>query len=752
MIPDSQLYCDHLIRTFGLQGIPFTIRKKVVDLENSCICNVPYHLVTLTDLRSIIIWDFSEETNLSDEVKKEISVCLQNMGVHGGYLHLQDAIFQITVHPGQKPDLNRTIKPILTGYSGDIICEYSEVAESLDTYLGNLHRALSRIFYQTFGEHEQNMREQIVLSAVLHTLLTRIYLEHGIRIDDAPQDACIRHLISLGSIVPHYGTNIQNQACHDQATHSRMVQEGCNVPVPGELRITLIDPVIYIRALERLKVRAKNVKKRKKSEIAPDCSQSPLTSSPLFKCVIQEIKAKYSNISTLIDPNSGSGELLLLLLRIWTVPGDTLSTRFEKIAEHVFCADPSFSSVLITRFGLVLQGIDGDYANTELFSPWKSEIMDAIRSHVRVGSTLFSEKIQDEYYSEQEAKTAMHFFRPICSDWPDIPPEKSAVLITAPRRGIIIKNPELRQYLCKHYTSYSPGAMTALYAAEYAIAKQTGDSYVFLPASWCSDYYAVQFRTMVRAGRVRKIILENCAVNTKPSELWSCLHAGEHTHPVEIIRVREDGDTVSFKMDRTDLPEEGGWKLEDHTESILLQCLENDTVSLSEYCLGALYKPKELRSGRLEDIWISIKAQHGDLGVSSGKVPDPNADIIVKGPDEYLEGVLQSPVIRWYWKHITRTQGFVHPETLLSSLPVYQPDWFVREEKEYVSQITESLRGLSFLCQKMKYARSYHDKERIKRHLIMLEERLNTGVCSLYQIPAPFHDQLLNKEGMFKLL
>ena len=91
---------------------------------------------------------------------------------------------------------------------------------------------------------------------------------------------------------------------------------------------------------------------------------------------------------------------------------------------------------------------------------------------------------------------------------------------------------------------------------------------------------------------------------------------------------------------------------------------------------------------------------------------------------------------------MTRTRSAVHPEQLIAAIPVHQPDWFSPEERMYVKQITESLRERSFLTRRLQYSKAFHDRERIRKKLLLADEMLNKGVYFLYRVPVTLHEQL----------
>ncbi len=745
MIPDIHQFCTQVIRKAGLSEKTCSLKNRNLVIKERDNSSIPFFLVTLHDLRQVLIWNGSKETELSDGIKKELITHLKNSGACAGYLIRGGTLTQVRNRKDKTPEFCNTAEHLPDLIYNEIICESADVSESLDTYLDALHRTLSGVFYRSYGESDRERRELLVLSGILETVLTKVFENCGIDFTAAPEHSCIRHLVTLGSAIPGY---LKDEPPYtlDPVTHSIMVKEGCSIPIPALLRIHLVDPVILIRAFSRLIQRVRDRKKRKKDHIACDCDISSLISSPVFSHVIRCIK-NFEKTPVIIDPQSGNGELLLLLLRSHTKEENSPLDRFNRIADTIFSSDPSFSSVLLTRFGLILHAIDGDFLHPDLFQPCQKEHLDTFRSHIRVGNTLYTRDITDEYFSEQEAEAAFHSLRPSDEDWLDTVSDRPAILITAPCRQKALKNPEIRQYLCKHLSSYSYDAMTALYTGEYAI-RMRHCSYIFLPSAWLSDLNAGPFRKMIRRSRVTEIILEEHSQERDLSDTWSCICAGDFSPSIGITRFTDNRSEVSYRLIRDDLPDEGGWNLEDPFERDIMSCLMKDSVSLSEYCLGALYKPEDLtEQDHHEGCWISIHYTPDGLLITSGDIPNKTADIIIKGPDKYLEGLLISPLIRWYCRYMSKNQSFVHSAHLISAIPVHQPDWFSPEEKEYVRHITESLHERAFLIQKREYARSCHDKERIRKKLQQIEEKVNKGVCSLYQIPEFLQDRLLMMDG-----
>ena len=732
----------YILSTTGLDSIPYTFRKKSVTPNNPWFGSFSLYLVTLSDLRQIIFFLCSGKEEPGDDLKEELAIFFQNSGAVTGFICFHDSVLQIIPHPGKNPDFSPNIIPVSSFKTDGIITEHALIAEELSQYLENLHKIVSRIFYQIFGENEKKFRERTILSGILEIILTHILLDYGIDENAIKSNENFQNFIYFGSTIPVYLFDERNISSQDQELHSKFIEEASHVKIPKNLRIGCIDPVIFIRALHLLLKRKRTLQKRKKDDLFRDCDISSLTSSPVFHLAIQEVQKNHSDIADIIDPNSGTGELVLLFLRLRDHTEKSPLSRMENLTSSLFCSDPSYSSIMITRFGLVLHLLNGEFPESNMSNRFKNEIFESINSHIRVGDTLYTKKIQEEFISEQEARSAIYAVRPQFSGWPCISSEKPGLIITAPCRQTPLIATEIRQYLCKSYSSYSQEAMTSLYVAENAIRNQTYSSFIFLPASWLSDHHAGPFRRMVQTSRITHLIIEESSRLSKTSELWSCIITGNPSSSIKITRIHEDGTSTVFYMDRLSLPKDDGWSLEDPTGTQILTFLETDFVPLSEYCLGALYKPTDI-SCVYDGIWISLKITDDKISTISGEIPDPNANIIIRGPDFYLEGILQSPLIQWYWKFISHTHCPLHSDILIQSIPIHQPDWFDQDERDSVRKITSWMKERTFLLRRLNCARAYHDKKRIQRHLQKIGEELHAEICQLYQIPESFQDWVL---------
>ena len=187
-------------------------------------------------------------------------------------------------------------------------------------------------------------------------------------------------LITLGSAIPKYLDN-GPEPWTDQVIFSVMVEEGCSVRVPEPIRIHLTDPVMVNRAIRRLLNKVK-IRKKKAEYTAGGCDLSSLFSSRVFVHVVSGLK-EADMPTAIIDPLAGDGELALVILRLFDSQEKSPSGHFRMIARTVFTADPSLSSVMLTRFGLVLQMMDGSLMHPDMLLPCPLDIMDIFCSNVR---------------------------------------------------------------------------------------------------------------------------------------------------------------------------------------------------------------------------------------------------------------------------------------------------------------------------------------------------------------------------------
>jgi hypothetical protein len=223
MIPDIFQYCIQCIRKTGLEGKALAFRKRDLILKEHSGYTIPCILVTLHDFRQVIIWDLSEETTPDDEIKNILSNHLIHSGSAAGYLLLKSAILEVMSTSEPDIQFSSNIKPLSDVFCNDRIYEESSFSERLDRYLDTVYRAVSRVFYQTYGEGEQDKREYFVLSGILKIFFVKMLHEAGFTYSGISEDSYIWHLIPFGTTVPGYPDD-EPVECQDPV-YTRMVDE-----------------------------------------------------------------------------------------------------------------------------------------------------------------------------------------------------------------------------------------------------------------------------------------------------------------------------------------------------------------------------------------------------------------------------------------------------------------------------------------------------------------------------------------------
>ncbi|MDD1723577.1 MAG: hypothetical protein LUQ07_00440 [Methanospirillum sp.] len=175
-----------------------------------------------------------------------------------------------------------------------------------------------------------------------------------------------------------------------------------------------------------------------------------------------------------------------------------------------------------------------------------------------------------------------------------------------------------------------------------------------------------------------------------------------------------------------------GWNLEDPLEILIVNRIGENSIALSEYCLGAVYSPQDIVPENADEVWISLLQAENGLYTVSGNEPDPDSVAVIRGPDPFLEGVLLSPVIRWYWQCLNHGQ-IANPFVAVSMLPICQPDWYDPGDRGRVDALISCVNKRSYLLKMRVYSRHYHDLERISAQVRKNDEELFRLTSELYR-------------------
>lgn len=731
MAADKQPFpYDHLISGAGYGNTRYAIAERPLEKGIAFFQGITAYRITLPDLRRILVWSAGDASEITEEVKMDLAGYLQSSGAVHGILADHSRVSYLTNLPDSKPGWS-LCPPDIDRIPEDIIVQNRQVTIVLDRYLRTLYRCISRSFYQVLGEMERELRHHVILSGLLETLLVQMGNQHQIDQSSLLGSSLLSRLQALGSGIPRYPEDGTDRQGMDRDVSDRLLKTGLSIPLPGELRISWIDPILMAQALNRLVSEAILPEKRRKRHYEEEEDQDTAMPAYLLHAVLDDLIGRYRDLPVIVDPASDFGELPLFLLRRYEDGTREPVLRLNLVASHIHCSDPSVSSTMIARFSMVLHIINGCFSDPSLSEPGSIDQISRIRKNIQTGSCIFSREIKDEFFSEQEGKQLLHSIRPLDPSWPYLTVGTPTILISCPKRRTCDLRPETRQYLCRFFSSYSPQVSFSLLVAEYAIRSCNFPSILFLNEDWFSDSGCTAFRKWVRSSRVNRIIAEENRMQRQYPP-WSCLMATGSADFVEITRIDADGKTRIFPLNREELPVSDGWNLEDPLENRIIDHILGNSVSLSEYCLGAVYSPDDI----LPDdavAWISFIHTGQSLSISPGNEPDPDSVAVIRGPDPFLEGILLSPVIQWYWQYLNNRE-IANPFVTVSMLPVCQPDWYDPDDRRRVDTLISCVNKRSYLQKMKRYSRYHHDLERISGQVKRIDEELFRLTCEFYRL------------------
>ena len=735
MISDKvSLIPDNLLNLAGIEIPVIQVRERPLERGISYNLGVRAFRVTLRDLRRVVIWSAPDLSTPEDVLLTDLLYHLQASGAFCGVLLLHSQVLSISQQ--MSADRGWTTRKIRLNqrFSGDILSINPGTTEILQQYLSDLYKTINRTFLHTFGEREDGVQRLFVLSSVLKTLYTRMGMQHGIVISQPCEDALINYLVHLGTEPPEYLSDGEIPFWKDLESDSEMVKAGLKVPLPEELRISWIDPILITRELGDLMKKVKEKGRKKGQKAIEDDHAITIIESMVFGYTMREISKNYAHIPCVIDPTSGSGELVYCLLRLFDTIPDHPGDRLNQVAEKIYCADPSFSSILLTRFGLTLQIIDTDFSHPELINSIGSEHISGIKRNVRVGSAIISDTLGDECLSEQERREIIRIMRPISREWPGIQPEDQALLICSPKNHLPDFRPEVRQHLFRNYSSFSGGSPYELLTAEYALSSYNCPVFLFIRTQWLSDSKSLHFRRWVKKNGKIRVLYEEGYGCQQITHGWSCISSGGSSHNIGVISLQETGGIQAFSLQLSDLSDTDGWNLKDPKTAELIDLIQKDSISLEDYCLGAVYHPEQAPLLGEGQIFHSFIIKEGKITVISNKTLNPDARAVIIGPDYFLAGLISSSLMQWYWSQVNASE-YSSSLSAVYSLPIRQPDWYDPHERRLVDSIADSTRRVMYLTRSRLAARQFHDIMRIDNGINMSRENRDQAVFQLYQIP-----------------
>lgn len=742
MVSDNgSLIPDELLNLAGIEIPVIQVRERQLE-EGICFdLGIRSFRFTLGDLRRVVIWYAPYLSTPDNALLKDLHCHLQVSGAVSGVLLLHSQVLYLNQHISTKKGWTNDGHRLNHRFPGDILSFNPEIVDTLQQYLSDLYKMTNRAFLHTFGERDDGVQRLFLLSSLQKTLIIRMGMQHGISVLHPSEETFINRLVNLGTEPPEYMSVGERPVRKDIASDSEMIKAGLKVPLPEELRISWIDPILLTRELGYLLKKVKE-KRRKKGQIgAQDDNSTPITASKVFEYTMREISGIYTDLPCVIDPLSGSGELVQWVLRMYDTLPDHPKDRLYQVAENIHCADPSFSNILLTRFGLALQIIDSDFSHPDLIKPFDSKQTSEIMKNVRVGSAIISDTLGDECLSEQERREMIRIMRPISGRWPDIPPDKQALLICCPHYHDHDFRPEVRQYFFRNYSSYSGVSPYDLLVAEYALSKYNYPVFLIIRSKWVSASKSSHFRRWVKKnGRVLVVFEEDYEGQDITSE-WSGLFSGDSSHKIGVVTLQETGEIQAFSLPLSELSDTDGWTLKDPKIAELMSLIQKDSIYLEDYCLGAVYNPEQVPILGEEQVFLSFIIKEGRIAVISDKTISPDARAVIIGPDYFLAGVIGSSLMRWYWDRVNTSENS-SSLSALHSLPIRQPDWYDPHERTLVDGIADSTRRIMYLNRSRLAARQFHDLTRIDKGIKMSEERRDQAVFELYKIPERLWSKL----------
>ncbi|NLV28410.1 MAG: hypothetical protein GXY48_14845 [Methanomicrobiales archaeon] len=627
----------------------------------------------------------------------------------------------------------------------EIITEDPEIILSLDQYLDNVFQQVLRVFYQSYGESEKSSRIQMTLSSVLETLLWKIAGNYGIYRERIPHNSLFSQLVHLGTSIPHYMQDTRVVSAFDTGVRKNMIHAGLTAPFPNNLSCFHIEPITMVRAIHRQIVQLNIRERKKQGEYSEKIYDNSFLTSPVFHLARKNILQKLTADTAIIDPFSGNGELILFFTKSVCDGCIDAISRLKQVSSRIFCLEHSSTALMTTRFGVICAIIGRDFSSPVLFNENFEKENSVIWNNIKVGSLIFTPELNQEYISEDEGKNAIRRYKPLNETWPVIPQGLKGILVTCPSEQSDLTPPEIRQFLCKHFQSYSPEFQPSLIASEKLLTDFIYPTYIFIRKTWLSDINSEPFRKWVRKTRIKSIVIDSTGGSFQDGS-WTCLIGDDNKPEIQVTKIDFNGKITRFRVEKSSLPETGGWNLDDPISCELLDLIRKDSIPLVDYCLGALYQPGQILSSGKEEIWISLITENVKFIVSSGLEPKPDAAVIIKGPDMFLQALLSSSLIQWYWKNFACSEDLENNNYHISHLPVRQPDWYDDNERDIICQLTRWMQTRTNLIQKLEYARSHHDISRIQKALDQVEKKRDELVCILYRIPENLREWVLIKQ------
>ncbi|HWQ62811.1 MAG TPA: hypothetical protein VN429_00230 [Methanospirillum sp.] len=628
--------------------------------------------------------------------------------------------------------------------------QFKNQAEAVSRYLTEIRKELSSWLYRKDGETPGSTRELTIQTLINRVVLTRIFqsYERGERTECG---SLIDTLCSFASTVPVLDSyDIRTRILDDETIHE--VNRLASLPVKDlkNIRLSWISPedwssafAMYLASIPR-----KPHKKKASSDEDEQEGCRAVLKSGAGKLIAGALSRDEILAESFWDPAAGCGEIISMMLRrirnaLNKGGRDTITGRLIAAGEMVHANDASPIHIAMIRFVIaswILSGecTDPSLIRTPLWYPFLS-----LDKQIRTGSPLYDERAYEEFASVQEGYPILRHLHPLTVK--ELPQKKPfSLIISSPEGKSPGGPPEIACYLTRRFSSYTGGIDRGVLYAELAREMLTpgGRAILFLRKNWLSESSYRGFRQWIaHTSRVTIVVPEDEHSKGDADCLSAViLHSvPEKTHtvfrfptgmaePLPRIRKYQIFPECNHKDD--------GWSLNDPWESIMMERLSHGTMTLSEYLFDELYSGTvgdQIRNRA--DSWISLTWKGSDLFVGRGRTPEPGAEVIIPGEDQYLVAFLHSSIARWYIKtNIRRSIASPDLMNLIRNLPVRTIDHYSPEEKLISERIGAAAARLEMLGKRREICHAWHDINRIERQITTAQEEMDYLVNTLYGI------------------
>jgi hypothetical protein len=558
-------------------------------------------------------------------------------------------------------------------------------------------------------------------------------------------------LCSFASTVPVLDSYDIRTRILDDETISE-VNRLASLPVKDlkNIRLSWISPedwssafAMYLASLPR-----KPHKKKASSDEDEQEGWKAVRKSGVGKLIAGVLSRDENLAGTFWDPAVGCGEVIAMMLRRIRIAlnksgRDTITGRLIAAGEIIHANDPSPIHVAMIRFVVVSWILSGECTDPSLLRVPLWYPFLALDRQIRTGSPLYDERALEEFASVQEGYPILRHLHPL--PLADLAQKKPfSLVISCPEGKSPGGPPEIACYLTRRFSSYAGGIDRGVLHAELAreMLAPDGRAIIFLRKKWLSESSYRGFRQWIAHTSGVTIVVPEDEHGKADTDYLSAviLHSDpERTHTVFRFTtgMSEPGSRIrKYQIYPEYHHKDDGWSLNDPWETTMMERLSHGTMTLSEYLFDELYPGIEGDQIRNRaDSWISLTWKGSDLSICRGKAPEPGAEVIIPGDDQYLAVLLHSSIARWYIKTtIRRSTAFPDLMNLIRNLPIRAIDHYSPEERLISERIGSAASRLEMLRKRRDICHAWHDINRIERQITITEEEIDYQIYTLYGI------------------